>query len=266
MGDSTTTDLEDVIESAMRRIPPGSTTDPSLARNSLGRRDYDQALAHRLAQLKVAMGEQAPPQAALIAATPESIDTVKPVSQRFGLSALLLTALISASGGSALTLAYLDRTQQAPLPAPAHTAAPATLPITPAPSTPPVAAPPPPDHAAEIHARLEAWRTDWSRRDGTAYLSHYSPNFVPADGRSYENWAASRRKNLESRKDIQVALNEVQVTLLDETKATAQFVQDYAAGSYRETGQPKTLKLARQGDKWLIIGEWQGEPPAPSKR
>ncbi len=266
MGDSTTTDFEDVIESAMRRIPPESAADPALARNSLGRRDYDQALAHRLAQLKVAMGEQDPPQPRQFAASSESRAPAKPVPHRFGLGTLLLTALISASGGGALALAYLDRTQQVAFSSPVHATAPTPLPITPVPSIPPAADTPPPDHAAEIHARLEAWRADWSRRNSSAYLSHYSPSFVPADGRSYENWAVSRRKNLESRKDIHVALNAVQVSLIDETTATVRFAQDYAAGGYQETGQPKTLKLKRRGAQWLIVGEWQGEPPAPSKR
>lgn len=262
MGNSTTTDFDDVIESAMRRIPPASATDPSLARNSLGRRDYDQALAHRLAQLKTAMGEEGSSQATRFIKAPEVTAPGSPRPHRFSLGALLFTALISAAGGGALGFAYLDRQQRtSPQPAPLLPA-----PVVSMPTPAPAAAAPLPDHVAEIRLRLEAWRTDWSRRDSTAYLSHYSPRFVPADGRNYESWAASRRKNLDNRKDIQVALLDVQVALLDESKATVRFAQDYAAGNYRETGQAKTLTLERQGGQWLIVSEWQGAPPASSKR
>ena len=58
----------------------------------------------------------------------------------------------------------------------------------------------------------------------------------------------------------------ITVETVSENRARVRFLQDYASGSYRETDEPKTLDLANEaGERWRIVGEWQGEAPALSK-
>lgn len=277
-------DIKNVIESAMSRLAPRTpgheaAPDPAKERKSLGRRDYDLALAQRLEQLQTAMGESpstVPPMTHAAGAPLAAIPPRPPQS-----ITLVATALISAlAGAGAMWLAIGSpppaesaQTQivsAAPVPVAA-----ALAPVTPVAQAAPAAsaepAPPPPPavNSDEDQARqlLDAWRQAWSSRDSDAYLSFYSPDFTPADGQKRADWAAARRKNLASRPDISVNAREVNIERIDDQQLKLAFLQDYAAGSYRETAQPKSLLLVRQGGKWLIAGEWQGAMPkaAPGK-
>lgn len=268
MSNSTEADVNSVIESAMSRLDtaaPGDSPrpDPALARKSLGRRDYDLALAHRLEQLRSAMGEDPPeatPAAAALAAVPHPI-TVAP-GRTFGAGSLAATALFSALAGAGLM--WLAVGANPPLPE-APTRSISIAPAAPAPVAEPQPSPPPaPVRSDEDQVRetLEAWRQAWSNRDSAAYLSHYSPDFAPPDGQKRSEWAAARRKNLASRTDISVQIHALQIERIAGDQMKLSFLQDYASGSYREKSQAKTLRMIRQDGGWLIAGEWQGSPPA----
>ena len=115
----------------------------------------------------------------------------------------------------------------------------------------------------QIKSAVESWRQDWAARDMMAYLDHYSEAFTPADGISRRQWIASRYRNVGGRTAIEVQIKDLQVLPLDDNRVRVGFLQDYASGNYRETDQPKTLELVRgPDDRWRIVGEWQGEPPA----
>lgn len=276
---STEPDITNVIESAMSRLAPRmpgheAAPDPATERKNLGRRDYDLALARRLEQLQRAMGESPaaePPATQAVSISPSA-------APRTTQSATLLaTALVSALvGAGAMWLAIGGQPASEPPPTQIVNAAP--VPVAPpvAPQAPVAEAAAPAaselapmvnrdeDQAREL---LEAWRQAWSSRDSDAYLSFYSPNFTPADGQKRAEWAAARRKNLDSRPLIKVEIRDINVERVDDQQLKLAFLQDYAAGSYRETAQPKILQLVRQEGKWLIAGEWQGTAPtvAPGK-
>ena len=74
---------------------------------------------------------------------------------------------------------------------------------------------------------------------------------------------AERRKNLSSRPQISVSVHDLRIERLAEDRMKLAFLQDYAAGNYRENAQAKTLVLARNASNWLILGEWQGAEQAP---
>jgi hypothetical protein len=117
--------------------------------------------------------------------------------------------------------------------------------------------------ADQVASAVETWRQDWAARNMMAYLDHYSEAFTPADGVSRGDWIASRYRNVGGRTSIEVQIKELQVIPLGDDRVRVGFLQDYAAGSYRETARPKTLELVRGPDDcWRIVGEWQGEPPA----
>ncbi len=115
----------------------------------------------------------------------------------------------------------------------------------------------PPVHTGEdeVLAMVETWRLAWSRRDVNAYLGHYSAQFVPASGRSQEQWATHRRTIIASRADIQVGIRDVRLARIDDHAMNVAFLQDYAAGNHRETAQPKILRFHREDSGWRIVSE-----------
>jgi ketosteroid isomerase-like protein len=127
-----------------------------------------------------------------------------------------------------------------------------TASVTPAPT---------PTDDDQVRNLIDNWRSAWADRNVDAYLACYSADFSPANGQNHDAWAAARRKNISTRSDIAVNTNELKLERLDAQRMKAQFLQDYASGTYRETAQPKTLLLVRHESGWKIAGEWQGEAP-----
>ena len=273
MSNSTEPAVSSLIESAMSRLKAqapnaNAASGPAPQREGLGRRDYDLALAERLDQLQSALGESsssAPPAPATTA------PLVAARARTFQPATLLATALFSAvAGAGAMWLAISGNPPMAEPQARIISPAPVTAPAVPAPvaeAAPVAPTPPAKSHEDQGRERLEAWRQAWSSRDSEAYLSHYSPDFAPADGLKRADWAAARRKNLASRTDISVQIRDLHIERLADNQMKLVFLQDYASGKYRENAQPKTLLLVLQDARWLIVGEWQGgaQNLAPSK-
>lgn len=220
-----------------------------------GTAGHQAAMDRRLALLHKAMGNEASPH------QPE------PIVPRHGLrvgAAVQATSLRPALFiGTACLIAVsgvlwllLQGTRSSPVVAPAAYAV--SVPVaevaTPATST---STQLPPARTAEDEARalVETWRLAWSRRDVNAYLGHYSADFLPADGRTQQQWAASRRTNIAGRADIQVGVRDLRIQRTDDRSMTVTFLQDYAAGSYRENAQPKTLRMRREDTGWRIVAE-----------
>lgn len=117
----------------------------------------------------------------------------------------------------------------------------------------------------QVEAAVEDWRDAWSSRDMERYLDIYSDAFVPGDGTTRDAWIASRYRNVGGRTSIEITVRNLQVSSIDGNRVRASFLQDYASGSYQETGQPKTLDWVLEEDnRWRIAGEWQGDAPPAS--
>lgn len=106
---------------------------------------------------------------------------------------------------------------------------------------------------------IEGWRQAWARRDASAYVTHYSQGFAPANGQTRTNWAEGRKRNFAGKSSIQVAISGLRIERLSDDRIKAFFLQDYTAGNYRENAKPKTLLLERVGQEWKIAGEWEGD-------
>jgi len=106
---------------------------------------------------------------------------------------------------------------------------------------------------AAVRQAVERWRAAWSGRDVETYLSQYGRSFVPPGGQSRSAWESTRRQRISSKKQIVVEIRELEITL-EENAATAKFEQTYAADALRSVGQ-KTLRLSREGGRWLIVSE-----------
>lgn len=103
-----------------------------------------------------------------------------------------------------------------------------------------------------VEAVIRAWAAAWSRRDATAYLRYYAPEFTPA-GLTRAAWDVQRRERIAGKTSILVRVNDLQVTVQGD-QAHARFIQHYTAGPYRSRDQ-KSLRLVRATDGWKILGE-----------
>ncbi len=112
-----------------------------------------------------------------------------------------------------------------------------------------------------IDARTEAiglvgqWAAAWSQRDVERYLGFYSKSFIPPDNSSLEAWEDKRRIRILGKQRISVTIGNLNVELLDDNRAIAQFAQTYEADNYRESRATKILILAREGNEWRIAAE-----------
>lgn len=221
----------------------------------------EKAMAQRLHQLQGALGErveQRPEPLTARAARPDV-----PEKHGHGLARTLLACLLSATlGAGMMWLAMVDQTGTFALPA--LPAANASIPASAIVS--PVAAPPGKSAAAipngiadetRIENLVDNWRQAWRDRDLAAYLAAYGADFIPADGSSRDAWVAARSKKLVGKTAIDVQLRDIVIERLGEERFKVAFLQDYAAGSYRETGRSKTLHVAREDGQWKIVREQQ---------
>jgi tetratricopeptide (TPR) repeat protein len=153
----------------------------------------------------------------------------------------------------------------APAPAPAQATAPGPAPVattapaasTAKPSEPPAPAAKPAAAAgsADAEAAVRAWAKAWSQRDMAAYYAAYSPEFK-GQAASRKAWEQDRRDRIATRKQINVELRDLQVSV-DGDRATAKFRQVYSSDTLSANSR-KTLQLARVGGRWLIRQESVG--------
>jgi tetratricopeptide (TPR) repeat protein len=132
------------------------------------------------------------------------------------------------------------------------TAPSATLAAAPsAPATVPV---PTANAGDEVLATLRSWADAWSRQDVDAYLSHYAPSFVPADGRSKQSWTILRRKRISAPRFIDLRIARPEVNRTGEDRASVSFRQSYRSDGYADQ-VVKRLDMVRLGGEWRIVSE-----------
>lgn len=127
----------------------------------------------------------------------------------------------------------------------------------PAPAAPKAESAPQPvaaDEGQMVRAAVEQWAQAWAARNVDAYLAAYAPAFVPKDGVTRSAWARQRGKRLSQAEWIKVEVKDLKVEVLPNGGARAEFVQDYASNSFKESAA-KVLELANAGSGWLIVAE-----------
>lgn len=131
----------------------------------------------------------------------------------------------------------------------------AVAPVTATPAPAAAVAAPVADDASEVRERVTHWIAAWSARDVERYLAFYAQDFTPGGGLSRAAWEAQRRARLSGAAGIQVAARDVRVESQGADRVVVRFAQDYAAGSYRETGTRKRLVMRREDGRWRIVSE-----------
>lgn len=179
--------------------------------------------------------ESVPPQPA----APAQPVTVEPVSSPSAPAAAAPAEPETPTASAGLALA----------PAPAQPAPAALQPTPDTPAPQPVAG-----TKAEVTAMLEAWASAWSGQDVDAYLAFYAPDFTPPRGALRADWEDERGERLMRPEYIEVRLEDVQVRLRGDDKATVRLVQSYRSPGYQDRAR-KAFSLVRHGGRWLIGSE-----------
>ncbi len=133
-------------------------------------------------------------------------------------------------------------------PAPAATATPAAVPAAGASNGD--------ANKAQAIASVEGWAKAWSAKDVKGYLAHYAFDFEVPGGMTRAAWEKERAERIERPKSIEVTVKVLSAQASD-SEATVTFRQSYRSDSLKSSNT-KTLKLVRQGERWLIKQEHAG--------
>ncbi len=106
----------------------------------------------------------------------------------------------------------------------------------------------------EVRAAVLAWASAWSRKDMASYLGAYGKDFDAPGGR--KTWEGERKKRILGKSKINVVVSNLDIKMTGD-KAQARFKQDYDADSLSVNSR-KTLDLARDGNRWVIVRETTG--------
>ena len=142
-------------------------------------------------------------------------------------------------------------------------AAAVTQPAAPSPTAPSAAQPAAPAQPstresqataqAEVKAAVNEWAQAWSDKNVAAYLAAYAPDFETPGGEARGAWEQQRRERIEKPKSISVSVKISSVTV-NGLEALVTLRQGYRSDSFKSNSS-KTLRLVRNGDKWLIRQE-----------
>jgi len=143
-----------------------------------------------------------------------------------------------------------------PKSAPSAKPTPAPAAVTPAPAPSPAPAASGSDDKAAITAAIEDWAQAWSRKDVPGYLAHYAADFETPKGASRKAWERERKDRIERPKSIEVGVS-VKSVKVNGNEATAIVRQSYKS-DITKTNSTKTLKLEKNGERWLIKQEKVG--------
>ena len=107
---------------------------------------------------------------------------------------------------------------------------------------------------AAVTETIEQWAKAWSEKDATKYVRYYGKDFTPPHKMSRVAWEAQRKVRLTKPRFIKVGVKKLQVELLGDNHARAEFRQAYQSDSYRDEVS-KTLILKNVEGEWLITEE-----------
>ncbi len=111
-----------------------------------------------------------------------------------------------------------------------------------------------------LKAALEVWRKAWVNQDLKTYFAAYSPAFKP--GKTYagiDAWKASRRSLITNKQHIQIDIQNLKITHLEENHARLEFSQHYQADGFSKN-DTKLLLMKQSESGWHIIREMTAIP------
>lgn len=109
-----------------------------------------------------------------------------------------------------------------------------------------------PSDEERVSASVQNWVSAWSEQDIDAYVDSYVANYTT--GNSHSTWVKQRKNKLTRPKSIDIDIENLDVMLLDENTARAEFEQSYRSNTYQDK-VIKQLTLVQQNGSWKISAE-----------
>jgi len=111
------------------------------------------------------------------------------------------------------------------------------------------------DPSAPVQAAIEAWRQAWSERNVPVYLAAYGSEFDPGDRfATRKEWEQYKQRVISSKRFIKVTLDDVHISLIDDSTARVLFMQHFRSNNYN-SDERKELRLRQTEDGWKITHE-----------
>lgn len=132
-----------------------------------------------------------------------------------------------------------------------------TVPVAKPTAPPPVAATAPTggDAKGDVERSIQQWAKDWADKNARGYLDAYAGRFkVPPPFTNRAAWEAQRSQVITQTASIRVSVSNIQVALLNPTRASATFTQNYWSPGYQDVVN-KTLSLVLEDGRWKILRE-----------
>lgn len=101
---------------------------------------------------------------------------------------------------------------------------------------------------------VEDWAAAWSKKDVNQYLAYYARDFVLPARQSRSAWEAERRKRIDKPGNIQIRVDDIDITMESSDRAIVRFRQHYQA-PWLKSSSNKTLVLVKHNDRWQIKQE-----------
>lgn len=106
---------------------------------------------------------------------------------------------------------------------------------------------------ADVLKSVQSWAAAWSSKNIRDYLAAYTPDFKQGD-MDHDAWKKRRIKLINAPKMIEVVLSDMSVSVIDDSRATVSFAQNYRSDTLRSQVD-KTLQMTKLADRWLIAEE-----------
>lgn len=105
-----------------------------------------------------------------------------------------------------------------------------------------------------VERAVFGWASAWEDRRVAEYLAGYSQDFVPPEGMGRAEWEAWCRDRIEQPSVLEVDIEDLRLEELSDSGAVVTFEQSWRSDEYQDR-VTKQLRLALEGDRWMIVGE-----------
>jgi murein L,D-transpeptidase YafK len=108
------------------------------------------------------------------------------------------------------------------------------------------------EDSKNLETIIETWAHAWEKKDIDRYMGIYSQQFS-SKGMDYDHWKAYKTRLAKTYGKINVNIENLQLFMANDS-ILAKFDQTYSTTGFKSQGK-KRLYLAKNSDKWRIVGE-----------
>ncbi|MDH5302006.1 MAG: L,D-transpeptidase family protein [Gammaproteobacteria bacterium] len=111
--------------------------------------------------------------------------------------------------------------------------------------------------SAELEQQLIDWQNNWQSMNDSAFLQHYSKNFVSSTNQNLATWKRNKSWSNQQKNFIEIKVDEVSMFLYPGEKdmALVDFKQHYRSDSYQDVSIKRQYWKREKDGRWRIIYE-----------